>query len=212
VLYHYKFLDGHLHKQAAQAVREGQYYNNSALYKKYLQVLERNPDLRVKQETAREIGSVNDLVENGFLVISEEYMVRVFEEEDRKNGGYHAPRWAEPGGGPRDEAAFYKARAEAKVQRLRARRLERRLEALRDQNRRELQKLREHNQRRTERLARRLARTKKRAKKKNRALANQLRSIRTSRSWRLLDKLGRLRAKVLGRNPTKQAAPKRPLR
>src|ERR671921_1608603 len=55
VLFHYKFLDGHFHKQAARAVREGQYYNNSALYKKYLQILEGNPTLQVKQETAREI-------------------------------------------------------------------------------------------------------------------------------------------------------------
>src|SRR5215213_5788845 len=67
VLFHYKFLDGHFHKQAARAVREGQYYNNSALYRKYLRVLEGNPTLRLKGETAREIESVNELVENGFL-------------------------------------------------------------------------------------------------------------------------------------------------
>src|SRR5215208_5689769 len=42
VLLHYKFLDGYFHKQAAQAVREGQYYNASARYKRYLEVLDKN--------------------------------------------------------------------------------------------------------------------------------------------------------------------------
>src|SRR4028119_1070482 len=50
-LFHYKFLDEHFHQQAAQAVREGQYSNNSVLYKRYLEVLERNPILQVKRET-----------------------------------------------------------------------------------------------------------------------------------------------------------------
>src|SRR5918997_4569682 len=89
VLFHYKFLDEHFHGQVARAVREGQYYNNSALYKKYLQVLEGNPDLLVKQENAREIESVNDLVENGFLVVSEDYMLLVYDEEERKKGVAH---------------------------------------------------------------------------------------------------------------------------
>src|SRR5215217_1675571 len=100
VLLHYKFLDGYFHQQAAKAVREGQYYNSSALYKKYLQVLEGNPDLRVKRESAGELRGVNDLVEEGFLVVSEDYMMLVYEqEEERKNGGGHAPGGGRPGGG-----------------------------------------------------------------------------------------------------------------
>src|SRR5215208_5761552 len=87
VLFHYKFLDGHFHKQAARAVREGQYYNNSALYRKYLRILEGNRTLRLKQETAREIEGVNDLVENGFLVVSEDYMELVYDEEHKKGAG-----------------------------------------------------------------------------------------------------------------------------
>jgi glycosyl transferase family 2 len=181
VLFHYKFLDEHFHKQAARAVREGQYYNNSALYKKYLQVLEGNTDLRVKQETAREIGSVDELVENGFLVVSEDYMELVYEQEERKKGAGRGDLRGEPGGGPGEEAALRRARARAEVQGLRARRLERRLEELREQNRREVQKL-------TSTLAR--------VRKKNRNLADQLRSMRASRSWRLLNKLGGVRARV----------------
>src|ERR671921_1106897 len=91
VLLHYKFLDEHFHKQAAQAVREGQYSNNSVLYKRYLEVLENTPSLQVKRETARELRSINDLVDNGFLVVSEEYMMFVYEQA-RKNGTGHALR------------------------------------------------------------------------------------------------------------------------
>src|SRR5918998_38727 len=182
VLFHYKFLDGHFHQQAAQAVREGHYQNNSALYKKYLQVLDGNHTLRVKQENARELGSVNDLVDNGFLVVYEEYMMLAYDEEERKKGAGRAPRRGEPGGGPGDEAAFRRARARAEVERLRTRRLERRLEELREQNRREVQKLRS---------------TLTRVRKRNRNLARQLQSMRASRSWRLINKLGGVRDRVL---------------
>jgi len=190
VLFHYKFLDGHFHKQAARAVREGQYYNNSALYRKYLRVLEGNPTLRLKGETARETESVNELVENGFLVVSEDYLELVYEEEERKKGAGHAALLGEPGGGgPGDEAALRRAKARAEVQRLRAKRLERRLEDLREQNRREVAKL---------------SSTLARVRKKNRALTHELRSMRASRSRRLINKLGGIRAKVLGRTSAKQ--------
>jgi len=183
VLFHYKFLDGYFHEQAAQAVREGQYNNISPVYKKYLQVLEGNPNLRVKQESSREIESVNDLVQNRFLVVSEEYMLLVYEEEERKKDTCRAPRRGEPCE-PEDEAALGRARARAEVQRLRVERLERRLEELRKQNRREVQKLNS---------------TLTRVRKKNRNLTHQLQSIQTSRGWKLLNTLRAIRARVLGR-------------
>src|SRR5829696_3579301 len=183
VLFHYKFLDGYFHHQAAQAVREGQYNNISPVYKKYLQVLEGTPDLRIKQESSREIESVNDLIENGFLVVSEDYMVLVYEEEERKKGTSRAPRLGVPGK-PEDEAALVRVRAGAEVQGLRGKRLERRLEELREQNRREVAKLRS---------------TLARVRKKNHNLTYQLQSIHTSTSWRLINKLGAIRARVLSR-------------
>src|SRR5215207_8389327 len=127
VLLHYKFLDGYFHKQAAQAVREGQYYNASARYKRYLEVLEKDPSLRVKRESARELKGVNDLVENGFLVVSEEYMMVVYKEEEEKHkSAEHTPPLRGDRGGPEDEAAaHYRARAQAKAQSLRANRLKR---------------------------------------------------------------------------------------
>src|SRR5215218_7170551 len=181
VLFHYKFLDGFFQKQAAQAVREGQYHNASARYKRYLEVLDKNPALKMKRESARELKGVNDLVENGFLVVSEEYMMMVYEEE--RKGAKHNSR-GERGGGPEDEAALYRARAQAKAQSLRAQRLKR-----------HLKELREHNHREVERLSSKLARF----RKKNRNLTQQLQSIRASRSVRLLNKLARIRARMLGR-------------
>ena len=204
VLFHYKFLDGYLRKKAAEGLGDQQHWNTSH-YNKYLKALDSNLSLQLKQESARELRSVNDLVENQFLVVSEEYMMLVYDQQ-RKNGARRAPRQLEPRG-PQDEAAFDRTRAQAKVQALRARRLEQRLQELTEQNQRQLEKLRGQYQRRIEKLSRRLARTKKKTKKKNRALTNQLRSIRASRSWRLLNKLARLRAKVLRRNATKQGAP-----
>ena len=206
VLLHYKFLDGHFHKQAAQAVREGQYHNDSARYKRYLEVLDKNPTLKMKQESARELKGVNDLVENGFLVVSEEYMMMVYneeeEEEERKGAGGHTAPIGGERGAPEDEAAaLYRARAQAKVQTLRAHRLEQQLQKLRKQELLQpnpsVEKLREQDQREVEKLSTRLARF----RKQNRNLTNQLRSIRASRSWRLLNRLARLRARALGRKP-----------
>ena len=136
-------------------------------------------------------------------------MVLVYDEERKRRSG-DAPRRGELGG--IEDENSYKAEAQAKARSLRTRRLERRLEELREQNQRLEQELREQNQRlrlkqelreknwrRVEKLSRRLARTKKRTKKKNQNLARQLRSMRASRSWRLLNRLARLQARVLGR-------------
>jgi len=97
VLFHYKFLDGYFREQVARAVREEQYYENSAAYKKYFQVLASNPNLQIKQETAREIESVNDLVENRFLVVSEDYLSWVNAEAE-KNALSQAALQSEPRG------------------------------------------------------------------------------------------------------------------
>src|SRR5215217_2558760 len=210
VLLHYKFLDGHFYKQA---VRQGQYHDDSARYthyKKYLEVLDRNPTLQVKRESARELKGVNDLVENGFLVVSEEYMMRVYEEkeeEERKGAGGHTAPLGGERGAPEDEAAaLYRARAQAKVQTLRARRLEQQLQKLRKQELLQpnpsVEKLREQDHREVERLSTRLARFRKQnrtLRQRNRTLTHQLQSIRASRSVRLLNKLGQIRARMLGR-------------
>jgi hypothetical protein len=75
VLYHYKLVDG-FREWAARVVREESYKPElmRRQYRRYLEVVKQNPNIRIRQATARELGSVNDLVDNGFLVISEDYI------------------------------------------------------------------------------------------------------------------------------------------
>jgi hypothetical protein len=86
VLCHYKFLR-HFREQVVQAVREQQYHRKSRAYKKYLETLEKNPGLRLKQETSVEIKSVNELLDNRFLIASEDYVRWVDAEEERRFAG-----------------------------------------------------------------------------------------------------------------------------
>jgi glycosyltransferase involved in cell wall biosynthesis len=173
VLFHYKFLDGYLREQAAQAVREEHHYDNSAEYKKYLEVLEGNPTLRVKQETAREIESVNDLLENGFLIVSEGYVGWVNAEEEKSVLLQPAFQCDQRG----QADAFLKARRQERTKTLKMQSLERQLLK---------QDLKIRNSKHNQRLL----------KKRIRILERQLQGIRSSRSWRLLNKLGGIRARV----------------
>src|SRR5215204_683172 len=173
VLFHYKFLDEYLHEQATQAVREEHHYDNSAEYKEYLRVLEENPTLRVKQDTSKEIQGVNDLVENGFLIVSEDYIGWVNAEEEKSIPLQPAYQGEQHG----LAEAFLKARRQERIKALKVRRLERQL------LRRDL-KIR--NSKQNQRLL----------KKRVRILERQLQSIRSSRSWRLLNKLDGIWARV----------------
>ena len=122
VLFHYKFVDEHLHEQVAQAVREEHRLNNSAKYKMYKEVLDKSPSLRVKQETAAEIEGVNDLLENQFLVVSDDYVDWVNAAEERTI--LRVPRSTEA----RELAeAFLESRRQERAKTLRVQRLERRL-------------------------------------------------------------------------------------
>jgi hypothetical protein len=82
VLLHYKFLNNYRERTVAAAPS---WRNTLASdeYSSYLEELERNPSLRLKEETAREIASVNDLLENGFLSASDDYVDWVNAEERR---------------------------------------------------------------------------------------------------------------------------------
>jgi hypothetical protein len=173
VLFHYKFLDGYLREQAAQAVQEEHHYDNSAEYKKYLQVLEGNPTLRVKQDTSKEIQGVNDLLENGFLTVSEDYVSWVNAEEEKSV--LLQPAFQGEQRGLAD--AFLKARRQERTKTLKVRSLERQL-IKRD--------LKIRNSKQNQRLL----------KKRIRILERQLQSMRSSGSWRLLNKLGGIRAWV----------------
>jgi hypothetical protein len=58
VLFHYKFLKNSREK-AVRAEREEQYHSKSRAYKRYLDPLEQNPELRLRLEIAKEVVSVN---------------------------------------------------------------------------------------------------------------------------------------------------------
>lgn len=72
VLYHYKLTD-RFAEQAALAVREGNYWRGSLQYRRYKAVLDQEPGLAVMGETARRLGSVDELVDQGFLAVSPAY-------------------------------------------------------------------------------------------------------------------------------------------
>jgi alkyl hydroperoxide reductase subunit AhpF len=55
-------------------------------YEQYVEVLEKNPELQLKLESSKQIASVNDLLENGSLVSSEDYISWVNGEEEKTCG------------------------------------------------------------------------------------------------------------------------------
>ena len=73
VLFHYKFI-GDFYERAVRAVKEESYANDSAKYKKFLGTLEQDPELQIKRETAQELRDINDLIDNRFLIVSENYV------------------------------------------------------------------------------------------------------------------------------------------
>ena len=72
VLYHYKFIRG-FDCQVQDAVKDSQYASDSYEYRAYQEVLERNPNLCLKYESAERLESVNQLVRERFLQVSRDY-------------------------------------------------------------------------------------------------------------------------------------------
>ena len=72
VLLHYKYV-GSLRERVRRTVEEEWHNKAGALYGGLSGVLGNRPDLCLRLETARELGSVDDLVESGFLAVSEPY-------------------------------------------------------------------------------------------------------------------------------------------
>ncbi len=116
VLYHYKFLEN-FREVTERAVREGNYYDGSFEYRRYQEVLDGSPELRMKLETARELKSVNELVASGFLATSGDYDRRADAEEERRV----FPRLRED---PEELwEAFHRLRAEKRLTEQKTRRL-----------------------------------------------------------------------------------------
>ncbi|MBA3474642.1 MAG: glycosyltransferase family 2 protein [Rubrobacter sp.] len=190
VLFHYKFLE-HFHEQVARAVREENYWADSAQYKKYLEVLESDPSLQVKQETSKELEGVNDLLENRFLVVSEDYVSWVNAEEEKSS---LRPPWSEPRG---LAEAFLEARQQERAKTLEMQRLGRRLldrESLIHSLQQRLEKIEASQVRERQRAQRQKL---QRARRQIRSLEQRLERLETSRTLRLIKALHRIKARVL---------------
>jgi hypothetical protein len=191
VLFHYLFA-GDFYGKAVRAVKEENYHTKSRKYKKFLKTLEENPELRIKRETAQELESVNDLIDNQFLVISVDYMAWVYSEErksasDNDLHGDGAPRWL--------IEAFSKISARARTQARVARVLEHQVERLE----RRLTEGRQNAKNDLVAKNRQSIEQLKNLKERNRDLERQIRDIQGSRSWKLLGKISRIRARVMPR-------------
>lgn len=180
VIFHYRFA-GDLHKYAARAAREESHGGNSARYKKYLEVLEETPDLQIKRETSKRLGSVNDLVDEQFLAVSEDYMTWVDEKESE-----NPPPEVLRERPYRLGEAFSRARVKAPAVTEAERSDRRRIANLKNEIAEE--------QRRAEALRRR-----------QRKMAARLQSMKASRGWRLLLKLGRIRNRLLKALPSRRS-------
>jgi glycosyltransferase involved in cell wall biosynthesis len=208
VLFHYMFA-GDFYDRAVRVVKEETLSKASRNYKMFLKTLEQNPELRIKRETAQELESVNDLVDNQFLVISADYMAWVYSEErksasDNDVQGDGAPRWLIEAFSKISARARTQARVarvlEYQVERLKRnlaieRQTEERLQAknsqLREKHRKAKNDLVAKNRQSIEQL--------KNLKERNRDLERQIRDIQGSRSWKLLGKISRIRARVMPR-------------
>jgi len=212
VLFHYKFVK-HFRERTVSAMRDWRNTIVSVEYDKCLEVLGKNPNLQLKQETAREITSVNDLLEDAFLVASEDYVSWVNTEE-RRSVLRSAPR--DPDG---LVEALLESRRQLRAKTLRLERVERQLLRsrrqeepkprklqqlrsqlrVRDQTIQELEReLRARDQRLedTREKQRRLMRQRRQLRSRIVKLEGQLESTNGSLAWSLVGALRRIRARI----------------
>ena len=209
VLFHYKFLGEYLYKLAVRTVRGQQHRRNLAPYEKYLEVLEQNPNLQLKRETSRELSSVNDLLEDGFLVASEDYASWVNAEEQRSLS--QAPLKSEPRA---LVDTLVESRRQERAKALRAGRLERRLLELEQEigdRGRKIQEFEEQVRGRDQRIqslqqqlrnrGQKLQRSKQRQQRLREelhSLGRQLENVQASRIWKLAEMQRHIKARLEG--------------
>jgi hypothetical protein len=61
-------------------------------YTKYRDAFERNPVIRIQQDTARKLTSVNELIDDEFLVVSEKYRKWADREENERSASSRSYR------------------------------------------------------------------------------------------------------------------------
>jgi SAM-dependent methyltransferase len=85
-LLHYPFTSNFKEK-VKEAVKTDRYARSASHeYEKYWKRLEKNIDINIKQKSSYELDSLDDLIENGFLVISQQYIQWVNNHTTNKDG------------------------------------------------------------------------------------------------------------------------------
>jgi hypothetical protein len=165
VLLHYK-LSANLYGLVRREIEKRTYPNRHGKYDKYLRVLESNSQLVLKSETSRELQSTDELLGTQFMFLSDKY-IRFVSQEDLKKGRApeaHTQRLFE---------AFLSARSEAQAQALEANRLRKQKDKV---NRRmQAQQRSPSTQQQVD------------------SLRNQLTAIQSSRVWRVVSVLSRVK-------------------
>lgn len=174
---HYK-LSANLYELVRREIEERRYTNLHGKYDRYYKVLTQAPSLLMRNDTSKELKSVNDLVGTRFVSVSKQYMSFV-ENEARRNGHYSEESRSE-----RLSEAFFNARADVAAYGQKTRDLQLELKELRAEARKHKARMR-----------------------RARDAEKQLEAIQSSRSWKALsalksagirvrEMLGRLRSAV----------------
>jgi hypothetical protein len=213
VLFHYKFYAFALQDYWYRAIehKRGRGPFMERRYEKYAEVLEKNPELQLKLESSREIASVNDLLENGFLVSSEDYIGWVNIEEEKN-------LWqADPQSKPDGLAEpFLESRRRERAKTLTMGRLEQRLLEHRRQEQTKEQKIEKLKQQKRKQgrdiselekrilnqgqKIQRLRHRRQRLTKQNNRLKQQLADVAVSRAWKLVQRLRHIKGRLKSRS------------
>ncbi len=165
ILLHYK-ISANLYGLVRREIEERRYINQGGKYDKYLKVLENAPSLLIKNDTSKELKSVNELVGSRLVSVSRQYM-RFVESEERKTGHYSEESRSE-----RLFEAFFNARAEVAAYSARIRDLRKQL--------------------------RKSTAAAQRAQEQAQRAQEEIRAIQSSRGWKVLTALSRVKTGARG--------------
>jgi glycosyltransferase involved in cell wall biosynthesis len=163
---HYK-LSANLYGLVRREIEERRYNNLHGKYDKIHKVLAEAPSLLMRNDTSKELKSVNELVGTRFVSVSKQYM-RFVENEAQKNGHYSEESRSE-----RLAEAFFNARAEVAAYGRKTRELQQELKKSRAESR-----------------------SKRAALNRARNAEMQIEAIQASRSWKTLTVLKRIRMRA----------------
>jgi hypothetical protein len=170
VLLHYK-LSKTLYDLVRRETVEQRYVNRHGKYDKYLKVLDASPELLIRSDTSKELRSLNDLIGTQFAHISRDY-VRLVQSELRGRQSHSQDV---------ESDLFYELFFQIKGE---ARKQLRMAQELRETNKSLRLKLK------------RLRKADQELRRRMQNLQDQISAIQSSRTWRLLTVLKRLRRTV----------------